>query len=60
MVAWDSGGASFQLTIHGDEGYQVYQGPLGASLVTAMLLKEVRMQSLRQTLCSWVGVWGKG
>jgi hypothetical protein len=43
VVAWDSGGASFQLTIHGDDGYQVYQGPLGASLVTAMLVKEVRM-----------------
>jgi hypothetical protein len=51
VVAWDSGGASFQLTVHGAAGYEVYQGPLGASLVTAMLLQEVRRNSPRRCRC---------
>eukprot|EP00240_Pyramimonas_obovata_P016111 CAMPEP_0118954410 /NCGR_PEP_ID=MMETSP1169-20130426/58192_1 /TAXON_ID=36882 /ORGANISM="Pyramimonas obovata, Strain CCMP722" /LENGTH=271 /DNA_ID=CAMNT_0006902037 /DNA_START=132 /DNA_END=943 /DNA_ORIENTATION=+ len=46
VVAWDSGGASFQLTVcdSGPEGkqYQIYQGPLGASLATAQFVEEVQ------------------
>mmetsp|Transcript_32179 Transcript_32179/g.54041 ORF Transcript_32179/g.54041 Transcript_32179/m.54041 type:complete len:333 (-) Transcript_32179:84-1082(-) len=45
VVAWDSGGASFQLTISATCGFDVYQGPLGASLVTAMLLEKVQKRS---------------
>jgi len=44
LVAWDSGGASFQMSMCGKCGISVYEGPLGTSLVTAMLVEEVQQK----------------
>lgn len=42
MISWDSGNASFQITAKGDNGYLVYEGPLGNGLVAKALVEEVR------------------
>ncbi len=39
LVAWDSGGASFQLTMTGG---RVFEGPLGSATMTAALAERVR------------------
>jgi len=43
VIAWDSGGASFQISAEDDEGeLQVYEGPLGKSLVAKIFYEEVK------------------
>lgn len=42
VIAWDSGGASFQITTEGDEGLVVYEGPWGASKVLAAIAEKVQ------------------
>lgn len=42
LVAWDSGGASFQITMSAPEGLIVYEGPWGASKALSALIKEVQ------------------
>lgn len=41
LLSWDSGNGSFQMTAK-DEGFQVYEGPLGHGTVRVMLAKDVR------------------
>ena len=41
-LAWDSGGASFQLSHISEDNLMVYEGPWGASTATAALVRDVR------------------
>lgn len=51
VVAWDSGGGSFQLTIQ--EGppitFTVWEGPLGSASMTAMMVEKVQGRSFAET-----------
>lgn len=38
IIAWDTGGASFQITTQDGEGLEVYKGPWGASKVLAAII----------------------
>lgn len=42
IVAWDSGGGSFQITNEGEQGLCVYEGPWGASKVLAAIVDKVQ------------------
>ncbi|MCE5317219.1 MAG: hypothetical protein LLG04_07640 [Parachlamydia sp.] len=42
VIAWDSGGGSFQITTEGEAGLCVYEGPLGASKVLAAIVEKVQ------------------
>lgn len=42
VVAWDSGGASFQITAENGPGLVVYKGPWGASKVLAAMVEKVQ------------------
>ena len=39
IIAWDSGGASFQITLSEGESVEVYKGPWGASKVQAAMVE---------------------
>ena len=42
VIAWDSGGGSFQLSAESAKGLQVYQGRWGASKVVAAMIEQVQ------------------
>ena len=43
LIAWDTGGASFQIsTMRGGNGFKEYRGRLGSSVATAMCLQKVK------------------
>lgn len=42
VIAWDSGGASFQISTEGKSGLDVYEGPWGASKVLAAVVEKVQ------------------
>lgn len=42
VIAWDSGGGSFQITTEGEAGLSVYEGPWGASKVLAAIVDKVQ------------------
>ncbi len=42
VIAWDSGGGSFQITTEGKEELVVYEGPWGASKVLAAMVEKVQ------------------
>lgn len=44
LLVWDSGNGSFQLTSKDDQGYCVFQGPLGHGNVRLILAEEIRGQ----------------
>eukprot|EP00435_Cladocopium_sp_Y103_P031092 s701_g7.t2 len=46
VICWDSGGASFQITMKDGDGLQAYMGGLGTGVVTSILVQDVQGQSL--------------
>eukprot|EP00434_Breviolum_minutum_P010151 symbB.v1.2.008959.t1/scaffold508.1/size221222/8 len=46
VICWDSGGASFQITMRDADGLQGYLGGLGTGVVTSILVEDVQGQSL--------------
>lgn len=42
IIAWDSGGGSFQIATEGESGLSVYEGPWGASKVLAAIVDKVQ------------------
>jgi len=50
LLVWDVGGASFQIVGRLGKGdLQVYEGPLGASIATAMLVQDVQGKDFAHT-----------
>ncbi|CAK9085201.1 unnamed protein product [Durusdinium trenchii] len=46
VICWDSGGASFQITMRGDDGLQGYLGGLGTGVVTSICVEEVQKRTM--------------
>ena len=44
MISWDSGNASFQIVTKIENGYEVYEGPVGNSSVAKVFIEEVRKE----------------